>query len=246
MINETSAPMATIPAVQPLRHPITQSVPNSPQAQRAVFWSGIFLTTLLLAQVAGRLLDPKHNGETPLLIVQLVSVAFGYWAYFYIRSFWNTKSDDLESTPLLEIPLSNADPNLSNKAMLKVACWLLLIPTLVATFVGLLRQSQNLPLPMLAMLPFLSIYFWWLQPTRLRILPTGLVWQLPTATIYFPWHLIESADFAPGVTLDFLRWTAPTRWVKSFLFETKLSKLSDPDRERLQQLLAQHVPVKPE
>ncbi|MCA9093460.1 MAG: hypothetical protein KDA68_08250 [Planctomycetaceae bacterium] len=241
-----TAPMATIPAVPPLRYPISQSVPHSPQVQRAVFWSGILLTTLLLSSVVDKLLNPAHNREITFLMLQLISALLLYSAYFWMQISWSTKTDDLESQPLLELPLSNSDPNVSNKAVLKVACWLLLIPTLVATFVGLLRQSQNLPLPMLAMFPLYSIYFWWHQPARLRILPTGLVWQLPTATIYYPWHLIESAEFTPGVTLDFLRWTAPTRWAKSYFFETKLSKLSDPDRERLQQLLAQYVPVKPE
>ncbi len=241
-----TALMATIPAIQPLRHPITQSVPNSPQAQRAVFWSGIFLTTLLFVSVVGRLLDSEQKQKTTSLFLQLFSAVLLFPTYFWLRNSWNTRINDLESQPLMEIPLSSSDPNLSNKAMLKVASWLLLIPTLVATFVGLLRQSQNLPLPMLAMLPFLSIFFWWLQPARLRVLSTGLVWQSPTTTIYYPWHLIESVEFTPGVTLDFLRWTAPTRWAKSFLYETKLSKLTDPDRERLQQILAQFVPVKPE
>ena len=241
-----TALMATIPAIQPLRHPITQSVPNSPQAQRAVFWSGIFLTTLLFVSVVGRLLDSEQKQKTTSLFLQLFSAVLLFPTYFWLRNSWNTRINDLESQPLMEIPLSSSDPNLSNKAMLKVASWLLLIPTLVATFVGLLRQSQNLPLPMLAMLPFLSIFFWWLQPARLRVPSTGLVWQSPTTTIYYPWHLIESVEFTPGVTLDFLRWTAPTRWAKSFLYETKLSKLTDPDRERLQQILAQFVPVKPE
>lgn len=238
--------MATVTTAQPSRYPITQLVPHSLRTQQAIFWSGVFLTTLALANFLwGKSNAERTSGQRiadPVLAIILYSIYFG------MRQTWRKPTENLNTTPLMGVPISSLDRQFSNHAVLKILCGILAVSILLPIFVaGVDHRSFLISYPKLAMLPLLfAVFLWCSQKPRLCIHSTGLLWELSNSKIYFPWHLIESVNLIPGETLDCIEWIAPSGWEKSYRYETKIEKMTDVDREKLKQLLSQYTSVKPE
>lgn len=223
--------------------PIFESAPVSVGAQRAIFWSGIFLTTLLFISTLGKLI--RSEGElTALIVAQFASVAAGYFGYFWLRRCWGKRLDELKPETVAEFSLSTTDARVANMGVMKVAFAIFIAGTFLSMFVEVLNDRMSgLPFAQLTMLPVFSIFMWFDQPPKLRIVSTGLMLELPTSTAYFPWGALESFRLINGISVDRVLWTAPGWRGKSDNYETKLVKLSEEEREKFLSVTGEHVGV---
>lgn len=235
--------MASVVGVKSIEKPVSRSMPTSIGAQRAIFWLGIFLTTLALISSLGQLLRSGEDLDLRV-IMKFISIAFFYWCFFSMRSRWSKPLDELRLETLAEVSLSDMDLSLVDRRPMKILFGLYIVSISLIIMMAILDdRMSSMHFMQLPMILIFSISIWFNQPPRLRIVSSGLLWERPTSTVYFPWGIVDSVRFAPGITLDRVLWTAPGWWGKPFNYETKIVKLSEEDREKFLSVIGERVEV---
>ncbi len=235
--------MASVVVEKTIKKPVSRLMPTSIGAQRAIFWLGIFLTTLALISSLGQLLRSGEDLDLRV-IMQFISIAVFYCCFLWMRSRWSKPFDEQGLETLAEVSLSDMDLSLVDRRPMKILFGLYMVSiSLTIMMAVLVDRMSSMHFMQLPMILIFSISTCFNQPPRLRIVSSGLLWERPTSTVYFPWGIVDSVRFVPGVTLDRVLWTAPGRWGKPFNYETKIVKLSDEDREKLLAVIGERVEV---